>query len=56
MITNRLPEKLSALRKSYGYAQADLAVQLHVELSDYLNWENGNRMPTVYQLQKLADL
>lgn len=56
MITNRLPEKLSALRKSYGYAQADLAVQLHVELSDYLNWENGNRIPTVYQLQKLADL
>lgn len=56
MGTNRLPEKLSALRKSYGYAQADLAVQLQVELSDYLNWENGNQIPTIYQLQKLADL
>ena len=56
MMTNRLPEKLSALRKSYGYAQADLAVQLHVELSDYLNWENGNRIPTIYQLQRLAGL
>jgi transcriptional regulator with XRE-family HTH domain len=53
---NRLPEKLTALRKYYGYAQADIAEKLEVDLSEYLNWENGNSIGRVHQLKKLADL
>lgn len=53
---NRLPEKLTALRKYYGYAQADIAEKLEVDLSEYLNWENGNSIGKVHQLKKLADL
>lgn len=55
-MANLLPEKLTELRKHYGYAQADIAEKLQVDLSEYLNWENGNAIAPVGQLKLLAQL
>ena len=53
---NKLPEKLTLLRKHYGYAQGDLANKLAVPVATYMNWENGNAIPAIHQLKILADL
>ena len=34
---NRLPEKLTALRKHLNYAQGDLAARLGVTVQEYMN-------------------
>lgn len=53
---NRLPEKLTALRKHLNYAQGDLAARLGVTVQEYMNWENGNSVPSIFLLKALADL
>ena len=53
---NRLPEKLTALRKQFGYAQGDLAQRLQVPVNEYMNWENGNAICNVQQLVALAEI
>ena len=41
-MTNKLPEKLSVLRKSFSFAQMDVASKIGVPVSEYMKWENGN--------------
>jgi transcriptional regulator with XRE-family HTH domain len=55
-MNNRLPEKLSLLRKHYGYSQGDLAERLGINVTEYMKWENGSQLPRIGQLKKLADL
>lgn len=55
-MTNRLPEKLTLLRKHYGYSQGDLAERLGIPVTEYMNWENGNTIPYIAQLKELCDL
>ena len=55
-MTNQLPEKLSALRKHFGYSQGDIAEKLQVPVTEYMNWENGNTICRIQQLSMLAKL
>lgn len=55
-MTNRLPEKLTALRKHYGFSQGDLADRLGVSVMEYMNWENGNKICSIQTLIKLAEI
>ncbi len=55
-MVNRLPEKLTALRKHYGYAQGDLAQKMGVAVNEYMNWENGNTIPMMEQLKSLSGI
>ena len=55
-MTNRLPEKLTLLRKHFGYAQADIAAKLNVSVAEYMSWENGSMLCRIDQLRKLAAL
>ncbi len=53
---NRLPEKLTLLRKYYGYSQSDISEKLDIPVTEYMNWENGNSICNIQQLKRLADL
>ncbi len=53
---NKLPEKLSLLRKNCGLPQNEIAQRLMVPVSEYMNWENGNSIPDIDKLQKIAEL
>ena len=53
---NRLPEKLTVLRKHFGYSQGDLAKSVGVQVAEYLNWENGKSLPRVFQTKAMADI
>lgn len=55
-MVNKLPEKLTLLRKHYGYSQGDIANKLHIPVTEYMNWENGNSICGIQQLKVLADL
>lgn len=55
-MANKLPEKLTLLRKHYGYSQGDIANKLHIPVTEYMNWENGNTICGIQQLKVLADL
>ncbi|MBQ6333672.1 MAG: helix-turn-helix domain-containing protein [Erysipelotrichaceae bacterium] len=53
---NRLPEKLTKLRKHYNYSQSYLADVLGVDTLEYMNYENGSAMIDYDQMKKLASL
>lgn len=53
---NKLPEKLTKLRKHYNYSQSYLAEVLGVETLEYMNYENGSGMINYEQMKKLASL
>ena len=53
---NRLPEKLTLLRKHFGYSQGDLAKSVGVQVAEYLNWENGKSLPRIFQTKIMADI
>ena len=53
---NKLPEKLTLLRKHFGLSQGDISSRLAIPLTEYLNWENGNSIPKIRQLKQIADL
>lgn len=53
---NRLPEKLTLLRKHFNYAQGDVAARLGVHVTEYMKWENGNTIPPVLKLKEISDL
>lgn len=55
-MVNKLPEKLTLLRKHYGYSQGDMANKLHIPVTEYMNWENGNTVCGIQQLKGLADM
>ena len=50
------PERIRILRKSYNYNQQELAVRLGVSKQSVSNWENGNILPSIDMLIKLAKL
>lgn len=52
---NRLPEKLTALRKNFKFSQADIARQMNVPVNEYMHWENGSAVCRIDQLKQLAD-
>lgn len=51
---NKLPEKLTLLRKHYGYSQSYLANYLKVDVVVYMGYENGRTIPDFATLKKLA--
>ena len=53
---NKLPEKLTKLRKHYNYSQSYLAEVLDVDTLEYMNYENGSAMISYDQMKKLASL
>lgn len=53
---NKLPEKLTLLRKHYGLSQGDVATKINVKFTDYMNWENGNSIPSISNIRKLSML
>lgn len=55
-MTNRLPEKLTALRKHFGYSQGDIAGKLQIPVAEYMNWENGSAICRIEQLRYLSSL
>ena len=52
-MTNKLPEKLSALRKSFSFAQMDVASKIGVPVSEYMKWENGNSVCGIEILRRI---
>ena len=52
---NKLPGKLSLLRKSTGLPQTEIAARLQIPVNEYMNWENGNSIPSIDQSKKLAE-
>lgn len=55
-MTNKLPDKLSALRKYFSFAQLDIASKLGVPVSEYMKWENGNTVCGIEDLRKIANV
>lgn len=53
---NYLPSKLNKLRKHYSYSQQYVADRLGVDVVEYMDFENGNKMVTHYHMKKLANL
>lgn len=53
---NRLPEKLTLLRKYNEFSQGDVAKHLNVPVTEYMNWENGNCICHIEQLKMLAEM
>lgn len=51
---NKLPEKLNLLRKSAGLTQSEIAQRLLVPVAEYMNWENGNAIPSIDKLKEIA--
>ncbi|MCI8443314.1 MAG: helix-turn-helix transcriptional regulator [Provencibacterium sp.] len=49
-------ERIRLLRKSYNYNQQELAGRLGVSKQSVSNWENGNILPSIDMLIKLAKL
>lgn len=52
---NKLPGKLNLLRRNSGMSQSEIAQKLLVPVSEYMNWENGNSIPSIEQLKVIAD-
>ena len=53
---NKLPEKLSMLRKYNNLSQGDLASRLSVPVTEYMQWENGNNICSIQYLKKMSDI
>ena len=53
---NKLPEKLTLLRKYNQFSQTDVAQTLNVPVTEYMNWENGNCICRIDQLKILAEM
>lgn len=49
-------ERIRLLRKSYNYSQQELAGRLGVSKQSVSNWENGNILPSIDMLMKLAGM
>ena len=53
---NLLPEKLAMLRRYYHVSQQQVASFCHVDLVEYMSWENGRCLPNEEQFALLAEL
>ena len=52
---NKLPEKLTQLRKYNGLSQQAAAEKAEVSVLDYMAWENGGAIPDIDHLILLAE-
>ena len=55
-MANRLPEKLTSMRKQLGYSQGDIAEKMNIPVAEFMHWENGTSIPSIHSLKKLADI
>lgn len=55
MSTSLLTEKLKTMRLSRGMTQADVAERAGVSRSTYSYWESGRNIPTLENVEALAD-
>lgn len=55
MIFTTLGERIRELRTAHDKSQVQLAQRLGVSKQSVSNWENGNAMPSVDMLVKIAD-
>lgn len=55
-MANRLPEKLTSMRKQLGYSQGDVAAKMNIPVAEFMHWENGTSIPSIHSLKKLADI
>ncbi len=53
---NQLPEKLMMLRRHYHISQQQIASFCHVDLVEYMGWENGRSVPSDEQYALMAEL
>ncbi len=53
---NKLPEKLSMLRKYNNLSQGDLANRLSVPVTEYMQWENGNNICSIQYLKRMSEI
>ncbi len=51
---NKLPDKLTKLRKTYSYSQSYIADLLGIDAIEYMNYENGKTLPKITELKILA--
>lgn len=51
-----LGERIRELRSAYKMSQVQLADKLGVSKQSISNWENGNIMPSIEMLLKIAEL
>ena len=51
---NKLPDKLTRLRKHYGYSQSVLADYLNIDVVNYMGFENGRIIPSFETIRRLA--
>lgn len=52
----RLPDKLRDLRKKHGLSQKELADKIGASSFEVVGWENGESVPDISYIAKLADL
>ena len=55
-MANRLPEKLTSMRKQLGLSQGDVAAKMNIPVTEYMHWENGTSIPSIHTLKRLADV
>ena len=55
-MTNRLPSKLVSLRKYFNYSQAEIAERLNITINEYMSWENGSAICSIYQMKALCEI
>ena len=53
---SQLPEKLMKLRRHYHVSQQQVASFCHVDLMEYMSWENGREIPDEMKYALLAEL
>ena len=52
----RLPDKLRDLRKKHGLSQKELADKIGASSFEVVSWDNGDSVPDIAYIAKLADL
>lgn len=51
-----LQDELKYYREKYNYSQNDIAKKINITQQAYANYENGNRLPNIEMLIKIADI
>lgn len=51
-----LQNELKYYRTKYNYSQSDIAKKIDITQQAYANYENGNRLPNIEILIKIADI
>lgn len=51
-----LQDELKHYRTKYNYSQSEIAKKIDITQQAYANYENGNRLPNIEILIKIADI